>query len=177
MSKHAGNRTGRQAKRRRARHERRARTSVIRSFKKAIRGLPRAATPEQCVALEKALGQAHAAGLPATMQDLERVTGLSYTLGVDLAAGPDRTVLFAPRADKAKLFRSGRVVIRQPPPDLEGEERPLTDSELALRYTLESMRIPVDRLGDGRLKSESGLREYYGLDSDWSAKYLPPKTD
>lgn len=174
MSKHAGNRTGRQAKRRRARHERRARTSVIRSFKKAIRGLPVAATPEQCVAIEKALGQAHAAGLPARMQDLELATGLSYTLGVDLAAGPDRTVMMPQRAGKtarmaeiAELWRSGRVVVSRPPPDL-ADERPLTDAELALRYALERAFSGLD----GWRGLSAG---YGGGSSDWSATYLPPK--
>lgn len=147
MSKHAGNRTGREAKKRRARHERRMRLADER--------LAVAALSEGLRAME------------------------------DAVISP-RSGKTARAAELAQLFRSGRITIVPPVPGVWPEE-PLTDSELAMRYALQSMGVPRERLGLNA-GSESGLREYYGwpererasgleddLPRDWSATYLPPK--
>lgn len=140
MAKHDGNRTGRQAKRRRRRHERRL-----------------------------ARGRVGALALRPGFFSVDR------HIGVDLAAGPDCTVMMPQRAGKtarmaeiAELWRRpGRVVVSRPPPDL-AEERPLTDAELALRYALERAFSGLD----GWRGLSAG---YGGGSSDWSATYLPPK--
>lgn len=139
MAKHDGNRTGREAKRRRRRHERRL-----------------------------------ARGRMGALARRPDFFSVDRHIGVDLAAGPDRTVMMPQRAGKtarmaeiAELWRSGRVVVSRPPPDL-ADERPLTDAELALRYALERAFSGLD----GWRGLSAG---YGGGSSDWSATYLPPK--
>jgi hypothetical protein len=76
---------------------------------------------------------------------------------------PQRAGKPARMAELAELLRSGRVVIAGPPPELE-ERRPLTDSELALRYAFQSMGVPANRLVLNA-GGESDLRAYYRMDS------------
>jgi hypothetical protein len=97
MSKRTRSRTGREAKRRRARHARRVSLAA------------------------------------------------RHTVGIDQVPAPTTPSSRAGKTERiakiAELLRSGRVTIYRPAPDVWPEE-PLTDSELALRYAIESMGIP-----------------------------------
>lgn len=141
MSKHSGNRTGRQAKRRRRRHARRT-SDAMHRLHLIVDGEP--------------------------VRDWGRLSA-ALRIGIDLAAGPDRTVFMPARSGKtarmaevAELLRSGRVVIAgTPPPELEEDRRPLTDSELALRYSLHSVFI------DDVAPPEASSAEYRAAVRGW----------